>query len=105
MPAVLMLVPPLVTLLPATLSCFVQFAALVVRSGAMATMLFNSLVKFVLGVDNPALAVCLSFGIHARSGSAKRNCKNGDGEKQLSDCFHPRPPMSGFAHRRPVGCY
>ena len=50
-PAVLMLVPPAMTLAPATLPSRVQFAAFVVGLGAVAAMFPDGFVKLMIGVS------------------------------------------------------
>ena len=62
-PAMLVFVPPLMTLAPATLPSCVQLAAFVVCLGAVASMFLDSLVEVMLGASYPALAAVVGFGV------------------------------------------
>jgi hypothetical protein len=55
-PAVLVFIPPAMLLTPATLAHFVQFPPFVFGLRATASMSFNGLVQFMLGVFDSALA-------------------------------------------------
>jgi hypothetical protein len=72
-PAVLALVPPLVTFPPATLARFVQFMTLVIRLPAVASMSFDCLMEFVFRVRNPALAVVVGFCMKSWGRAKKQN--------------------------------
>ena len=62
-PAVFVFVPPPVILAPAALARFVQFMALVVCLRAVASMFFDGLVKFMVGVSDPALTALVVVGV------------------------------------------
>jgi hypothetical protein len=64
-PAVFVLIPPLVTFTPATLPSLVQFTTLVVCFGAMASMFLDGLVEFMLRVNDPTLTPVLVFGVES----------------------------------------
>lgn len=55
-PAMFMFIPPSMLLTPATLARFVQFPPFVLSLPAVASVPFNGLVKFMLGVLNSSLA-------------------------------------------------
>jgi hypothetical protein len=65
-PAVLVLVPPFVTLTPAALPGLVQFAAFVVGLGAVASMFLDGFVKLMLGMSHPPLAPVVIFSVNSR---------------------------------------
>ncbi len=73
MPAMLAFVPPLVTFPPATLPRLVQFSPLVLCFPAIASMLLDSLMDFVLRVSDPALAPVVAFRVKPRRCSEKQN--------------------------------
>jgi hypothetical protein len=76
-PAVLVFVPPLMALAPASLARNVQFAALVISLPAAASMVFNSFVQVVFGVSNALLAAVGIFCVKARRYGKKENrCQN-----------------------------
>jgi hypothetical protein len=62
----LMFVPPPMLFAPATLASLVQFMTLVFGLWAMASVSFNGLVQFVLGVNNAALAAVAIFCVQPR---------------------------------------
>jgi hypothetical protein len=72
-PAVLVLVPPPMTLTPATLPGRVQFAAFVVGLGAVAAMFPNGFVKLMIGMSDAALAPVIILGVNSRDGSENEN--------------------------------
>ena len=64
-PAVFVLVPPAMILIPAALAGFVKFVALVVGLGAVASMSLDGFVELVVGVRDSALAVVVGLGMQA----------------------------------------
>jgi hypothetical protein len=64
-PAMLVLVPPLMTLSPAALASLMQFAALVICLGAVSPVFLDGLVQLMLGVSHPPLASIVIFGLKA----------------------------------------
>ena len=62
-PAVLVFVPPLMALTPATLPRRVQFTAFMVSLGAVPSMFLNCFVKIMLSASDPALAAVVGFGV------------------------------------------
>jgi ABC-type sugar transport system permease subunit len=77
-PAVLMFIPPLMPLTPATLPGRVQFTTLVICPSAVAPVFFDCLVEFMLRADNSALASADIFRLKARQYGAKQNsCEKG----------------------------
>jgi hypothetical protein len=68
-PAVLVLIPPAVPFGPAVLAGFVQFAAFVICLATVASMFFDCLVEFVVGVGDPALASVNVLGMKAGRGT------------------------------------
>ncbi len=62
-PAVLVLVPPAVPFGPAVLAGFVEFAAFVTCLVTVASVFFDGLVEFVVGVGDPALTSVDVFGM------------------------------------------
>jgi hypothetical protein len=82
-PAVLVLVPPLVTLAPAALARFAQFVALAIGFGAVAAMFFDGFVQFVLGMSHAALASVIVFGVKLWDGGEQQRCRqNGPGQQR-----------------------
>jgi hypothetical protein len=80
-PAVLVFIPPLMPLTPATLAHIVQFTTLVVRLPAIASVSFHCLVEIMFCVRDPTLASVEVFRQKTRHRSAKRNrCENDDRE-------------------------
>ena len=73
-PAVLVLVPPLVTFTPAALAGLVQFTALAVGSSAVRSVFFDGLVEFMLGVSDAALTAVIVFGVKTWDGGEKQSC-------------------------------
>jgi hypothetical protein len=55
-PAVLVFIPPSVTLAPAALSCRMQFATLVIRLPAVPSVVLDGFVQFMLSMLHAALA-------------------------------------------------
>ena len=66
-PAVLVLIPPAVAFGPAVLAGFVEFAAFVICLATVASVFFDGLVEFVVGVGDAALASVDVFGMKGRS--------------------------------------
>jgi hypothetical protein len=76
-PAVLVFIPPSLTLAPATLACFVQFPALVVRLPTPMSVFLDCFVEFVLRMLNSSLASVGILGLKARQRYAKQSpCEN-----------------------------
>jgi hypothetical protein len=73
-PAVFVFVPPPMTLTPATLPSLVQFTSLMLRLGAVASVFLDGFVKLMFGVNNPALAAVVVFGVKPRYCSEKQSC-------------------------------
>jgi len=65
-PAVLVFIPPLMPLTPATLPRAVQFTSLVICLFAVASVFVDCLVQFMLRVSDPPLTAVLVFGLKAR---------------------------------------
>ena len=65
-PAVLVFIPPLVPLAPATLPRRVQFATFVICLSAITPVFFDCLVEFMVRAGDPALASVDSFRLKAR---------------------------------------
>jgi len=78
-PAMLVLVPPLMSFAPATLPGLVQFAAFVICLGAVAAMFPDGFVKLMIGMSHPPLAPVVIFSV-----------KSWDRGEQQSTC-HYRP--------------
>ncbi len=75
-PAVLVFIPPLVTLAPATLPRLVQFAALVVCLLAPASMTIDGFVQFMLRMHDTALAPVGTFRMKAwHCGEEEHRCE------------------------------
>ena len=64
MPAVLVLIPPLMGFTPAMLASLVQFPAFTICLGAVTPMFLNGFVQFMLGVSHPSLTAVAVFGVH-----------------------------------------
>jgi hypothetical protein len=71
-PAVVVFIPPLMPLTPATLPRVVQFTTLVICLFAVASVFVDCLVEFMLRVSNSALTAVLVFCLQARHGGAKQ---------------------------------
>jgi hypothetical protein len=71
-PAVVVFVPPLMPLTPATLPRVVQFTTLVICLFAVASVFVDCLVEFMLRVSDSALTSVLVFCLQARHGGAKQ---------------------------------
>jgi hypothetical protein len=78
-PAVLMLIPPLLTFAPTPLSRSVQFAALVICLPAVTSVALNSAVKIMLRMLNPPLTLVIAFGMKPR------HCGEEKGRRQKRD--------------------
>jgi hypothetical protein len=78
-PAVVVLIPPLMPFTPAAFTRVVQFTTFVVCLPAMVSMLLNRFVEFMLGVHDPALTPVNVFCLGARNSSTKQ--KHGDSDK------------------------
>ena len=101
-PPVLVLIPPLVPLPPAALACFTQLAPLVIRLSAVASMVLNRFMEFVLRVLNAPLA---SLGVlrprpgHRGKQESRTQCSYeqkrlfGAGTELISRAFHITPPI------------
>jgi hypothetical protein len=74
MPAMLMLVPPSVTLTPATLARRVQFATLAVGLSAVTSVTFDGLMEIMLCVNDSPLAAVVVFGVELWDGGEKQRC-------------------------------
>ena len=104
-PAVLVFIPPLMPLTPATLPRVVQFTTLVICLSAVASVFLDCLVEFMFCVSYSALTSVEVFCLKARHCSAKQNRHENDyGEKRFSDRVHRLPPMLVVA-RRILGCW
>lgn len=77
-PAVLVLLPPLMPLTPATLPRIVQFTTLVICLFAVASVSFNCLVEFVFCVSDSALTSVHVFCLKARHCDQKQNRREND---------------------------
>jgi hypothetical protein len=71
-PAVLVFIPPLMPLAPATLPRLVQFTTLVICLFAVASMFLDCFVEFMFRVSNSALTAFLVFCLQSRHGGAKQ---------------------------------
>ena len=65
-PAVLMFIPPLMPLTPATLPHIMQFTTLMICPVAVASVFFDCLVEFMFCVSDPALTSVDGFCLKAR---------------------------------------
>jgi len=74
MPPVFVFVPPAVIFIPATLAGLVQFTALMVCLSAVASMLFDGLVKFMISVSDAALAVVVIFSMKPWDCGEEQGC-------------------------------
>jgi hypothetical protein len=76
-PAVLVFIPPLMPLPPATFPRIVQFTTLVICPVAVASVFLDCLVQFMLRVSYSALTSVEIFCLKARHCGAKQNrCEN-----------------------------
>jgi hypothetical protein len=76
-PAVLVFIPPLMPLTPATLPRVVQFTTLVICPFAVASVFHDRLVEFMFCMNNSALTSVDVFCLKARHCGAKQNrCEN-----------------------------
>jgi hypothetical protein len=71
-PAVVVFIPPLMPLTPATLPRVVQFTTLVICLFAVASVFVDCLVEFMLRVSDSALTSVLVFCLQARHDSAEQ---------------------------------
>ena len=74
-PAVLVFIPPLMPLTPATFSRIVQFTTLVICLFAVASMFLNGLVEFMFRMSDPALTLVGVFCLeswHCREKQKRR---------------------------------
>jgi hypothetical protein len=85
-PAVFVFVPPLVTFTPAPLPSLVQFTTLVVCLPAVASMLLDGLVKFMIGMSHPALTPVIVFGVKAGDRSEEQSRRQCGSRKQGRCC-------------------
>jgi hypothetical protein len=76
MPAVLVLIPPLVALTPASFPCSAQLATLVFGALALGAVSFYGTVQIVLGADDPSLATVVIFCMKLRNGGEQQNPSN-----------------------------
>lgn len=81
MPAMVMFIPPLLPLSPTALPDFVQFMAPVVCLPAGIAMVLNSLMKFVVRVRGPPVAIVVGRGSRRQEQQAHSQCKQ---SQQLS---------------------
>ncbi len=70
-PAVLVFIPPLMPLAPATLPRLVQFTTLVICLFAVASVFLDCFVEFMLGVSDSALTMVLVLCLKPGRGDAK----------------------------------
>jgi hypothetical protein len=84
MPAVFVYVPPLLVFSPAVLPDLVQFLAPMIRLRAVVSVVFNSLVEFVIGACSAPLAIVVIGG---RAGHA-------DEQEHGSQCSGSQYPLS-----------
>jgi hypothetical protein len=99
-PAVLVLIPPAVLLTPAAFARFMQFTALVVGLTAIAAVVFDGFVQFVLSMSDTPLAAVDIVGVSSRhcaeqqDGAQDRCCQHRYGwDRQLVKLDHrQRPP-------------
>ena len=80
MPAMLVLIPPLMKFTPAVLASLTQFPAFTIGLGAVRAMLLDSLVQFMLRMFDPALATVAVavFGVKSWDGSEQQSsCQDG----------------------------
>jgi hypothetical protein len=68
-----MLVPPLMSLAPATLPGLVQFAAFVICLGAVAAMFPDGFVKLMIGMSHPPLTPVVIFSVDSRDPSEQHS--------------------------------
>jgi hypothetical protein len=93
-PAVLMFIPPSMPLTPATLTDLVQFTTFVIRPLAVASVLLDCIVEFVLGVRDPTLTSVEVFCAKAWHRGAQYNRQqNGYCKDRFSDSVHRLPPI------------
>ena len=92
MPAMLMLIPPFIVVLPAPFSCFMELVPPVVRLAAVVTVLFNRAVELVIGVNQLSLAIVACV-------CSRRSCE------QHSARQHHRPASKSDQARFPSTCH
>jgi hypothetical protein len=83
-PAVLVFIPPLMPLTPATFSRIVQFTALMTCLFAVASMFLNRLVEFMFRVSDSALTSVEVFCVESWHCREKQDCR------QYGCCEHRR---------------
>jgi hypothetical protein len=77
-PAVLVFIPPLMPLTPATLPRVVQFTTLVICLFAVASMFLDCLVEFMIRMSDSALTPVEVFCVKSWHCSEKQNCRQYD---------------------------
>jgi hypothetical protein len=77
MPAMFVLIPPLVALSPAPLAGFVQFVAPVVRLPAVRSMVLDRFMQFVFGMRGTPGAIVLVGGGSRRTREQERDTQRG----------------------------
>jgi hypothetical protein len=75
-PAVLVFIPPPVSLAPATLARRVEFVTLVIGSFAVASVSLDRTMQLMLLVDDPALTSIHIFRLKLRQGGRKQQSSN-----------------------------
>jgi hypothetical protein len=93
-PAVLVLVPPLMKFTPAMLASFVQFVALAICLAAVPPMFFDGLVQFMLGVFDAALAALAVVGVNSRDRGEQQDRRQYSSRKQR--CYRGRKLVRRF---------
>jgi hypothetical protein len=73
-PAVLVFIPPTMPFTPAMLSCAMQLATLVICLSAVASMLLNCLVEFMVRVSDAALTPVDVFRVKSRRCAEEKDC-------------------------------
>jgi hypothetical protein len=73
-PSALVFIPPAMLLAPATLPCFVQFAALVTCLVAVASMFLNGLMEFMFRMRDPPLTAVDVFGVNSGRCTEEKDC-------------------------------
>jgi hypothetical protein len=85
MPAMLMLIPPLVALSPAPLAGFVQFVAPVIRLPAVRSVVLDSFMQFVFGMRGAPGAIVLVGSGPGRTRKQERETQRGCGQRFPGD--------------------
>jgi len=73
MPAVLVLIPPAMMFAPAPFARLVQFAALVVGLAAVAAVVLNGFMQFMIRMRNALLASLHALSLRARASHEQQN--------------------------------